>query len=1187
MSERPYRPAAASKCSASWECKVQTELFELPRGRPVKPEKKGRWDPYDRFHKKKHLTRFYSGHKYRRHLLRDREDFAKFAIKETLKGHPDDIFDLTGDILQHESIIHQLKDPGALEGLESVASAGVQQDVDAEIPRDRFTQSPKADETDVVPQMNAAVQSIISASPNSLGPPIDPSASYLRMTKCGQYGRNNSTVWRSPFLPKLNNEGKNRGLFDHQVTAITWLLSRMFGRLPKLKYRSSTGESRTNMENSFDTENCARLKGPKYFGGILADSMGLGKTLITVALVDLLMSQKLNVVRDSAGNRKYRPVLLITPNATVASQWVGELRDVISDSTLRHIVVSVPGFVAPPYQNRVISICRESFGSWARIVNYMWDENNPNSARVILIVSMESWAARTCKRKGEEGEWYSTFTEKGRRFSLVIVDEAYKVKNARAKAWKSVYLLDRSFTLLITATPCMNTLTDLLGLARLLWTAPEAYLRQNPEKWSRIKRAFKDVRDLAILENHPLDNDFQLVAAWPALLSKLLCKPKKAGIQKIGMIRKYLKYFERLAMLKRSPSSYIYVDWERNMSVSLKGLLPKVKNYTVDIDAGQAHYRQYQRVHTDLLIKYLEGLKDWENELERVERTEKDTMKGEKKDVKKESSEGDKEEGIPIVSPKRLLQIAAASLDVYDLDTIIRENKHSTSAGKVAEMRENRVNLLHLAQFLVLPKEPSPATHVGWMKIATRNSPILRYILHYICENILTRKENEPIKKLLIIEDNVMIAFYYESVLQFLGFKCRCLHAKLSYNERQDLIDSFNDNDLHSCQILIQMYTVGFAGSNLHKSCSRVLVAAQSYSLQVQWQAIHRVIRVGQDSDVTVHRVKLKNSYHSYQESRQIDKILPELSARAQGDTQDTLVQLLNLFHYEVQEAWLSPEGRKLMKEKSLLDDIDEEDEEDEDKETEDSAAPAHKKVKLNDGASYEVKEEVVEVKVEDDPSNDSLALGFSDGFSDISLDDGFLNFLTRDEYYEEFIDLPSIEKSYFNPTKNNLRRLLSYGNDIGKLSTAPWARDDLEQPAVLERAFELILRVRLGAKDIAMLPLPLIDFSQAPASRRRRLQSLLADINGRKLLDHGNAGSAAANKDILETLGGIDVKMTVKEIDRELELQARFGDLGSGFVWRSDSEDEDEDEDDDDDDEDDDNDDEDDDNDDDDDENE
>lgn len=490
--------------------------------------------------------------------------------------------------------------------------------MDAEVPRDLATRASKSDDRESTQIISAAAQSFIAASPSSLGPPIIPCTVYLKMTKCGHYGRTNSTVWTSPFIPKLDNQEGRKGLLDHQVTAIVWLLSRMFGDLLTLKYKDPlTGMLLPDVMTSSEKENRAMLKGPKYFGGILVDSMGLGKTLVTVALVDLLITQKLNVLRDEDGTFKHRPILLIVPNATVASQWIQEFEKATDESTLLHIVVSCPGMdetagqdKLPACQDKVVLLDRDKFMHWPADTRYMWDQNNPHASQVVLITTMESWAARTCYRTAED-EWRSSFTGNGRSFSLDIVDEAHKVKNDRTKNWRSVHLLERQFTLLITATPCLNTLTDLFGLARLLWTAPEKYLKQKEGQWREIEGTFRDLKHLDYLDEHSKSHDFRLVAGRPALLAGLLCKSREERTIDIGQTRRYLKYFEALAMLKRAPASRLYTDWNEIETVSLEGLFPKVQNYTVDISLGEAYDKEYQRVHIDLLIKYLERLKSW------------------------------------------------------------------------------------------------------------------------------------------------------------------------------------------------------------------------------------------------------------------------------------------------------------------------------------------------------------------------------------------------------------------------------------------------------------------------------------------------------------------------------------------------------------------------------------------------
>ncbi|KAI1822177.1 P-loop containing nucleoside triphosphate hydrolase protein [Xylaria intraflava] len=1228
MGERK-RPALLGKTSADWNKKINTHLFKQHDG-DRKQENGTKDGPVERWNPHNELTqedahRFYSGYKHIDEVcccLKHREKFARFSIGGVLANHPEDDFKIASRILDSVPVTSQAESD-SFDDLAKAIRADGQRDVDAEIPKDISARISKGDGIESARNMSSEVQSVITAGSHTLGPPLNPCAIYLRLTKCGEYGRSKSTVWKSPYLPNLDYKDGRKGLLDHQVTAIVWLLSRLVGDLPKLKSKHGvTGKQYTDIETSLEEDNRVRLKGPKYFGGILADSMGLGKTLTTVALIELLIRQKLHVLQVD-GTTKHRPILLIVPNATVGNQWIKELCQ-IDKHVLRQIVTSGPGLEISDSETpeRVIHLEREHLKKWPAAINYMWDVNNRRASKVILVVTMESWASRTCDRT-TDGEWTSSFTNAGRGFSLVIVDEAYKVKNHETKNWRSVYLLERQFTLLITATPYMNTITDLFGLARLLWSVPERYLKQS-STWKEIERKFQKLDHLRLLDDYPLSHDFQLVAGRHGFLAQLLHKPRNSRTPDIALIREHLRHFETLSMLKRSPSSNIYADWDKKKTISLEGIFPKAEHYTVEIDAGNAYDQEYQKAHIPLLIEYLRNLKDWGGL--RIKRSKKKQLSNSKKEEEVKSS---------IMSSIRVFQIAASSLDAYDLDQILEANGHSTLAPSVAKMRDNMVDLPRLARFLVRPHEKGPQTHAGYMRLATRNSPVLRYILSYIKKHILTRHQEKPIKKLMIIEQNVMLAFYYELVLQFLGLNCRCMHAQLPLDERQSLIDSFNSSDNESCQILIQLYSVGFAGTNLHKSCSRVLVASQSHSLQVQWQAIHRVIRVGQTSDVVVHRVKLHNSFHAFRESRQVEKMLPELGTRDQGETKKLLVKLLNVFQYEVCEAWNSHEGQKLLKEMNLLD--EETDEElDEEANTpkpkkpkledgveaianksaaKDAHTPNHKtKMDIRDGRNgkaiqtegLNTSEDMILIGVKSvdnvvkreelttlvshmvkaepglcesftikagkqnaifttrtisktsDQTNADPSSGtkrkrkavtpksgngsggwYNTTASKLTDSQAFLKLRTRDAYYQEFVRLPRDAKGFFSHEKNSLRRLLSYGNDNGILSTRVWNEEDLDKPAILERALELMLRVRLGANGIAMLPFPTVDLSRAPPSQRKALQNLLA---GMVTIDQDLDKPDPAGKNLRESICKVNLDNPVSWIEEELETRARFG---------------------------------------------
>ncbi|CAJ2502433.1 Uu.00g098270.m01.CDS01 [Anthostomella pinea] len=1119
--------------SVNWRARIQSELVTFHGS-----EQQARWDPFEsgRFSSQQEINAFYSGQRMRAHNIHDRERAAAWLIEQALGPNPEANIRLTGMVMQDKTVTRQTGVQQVPRDIYHAVLTDGQQDVDAEEGKD--AKATNGDD-EVTQTVGAAAQAVLSASPNSLGPPITPCATYLRMTKCGEYGRNKSNVWKSPLFTNLDNEDGRRGLLDHQVTGIVWIMQRLFGELPRLRFTDpDTGEEDPNPETAHETENRERLRGPKYSGGIYADSMGLGKTLTTISCLGLVVDQQLN--------------------------WVQEINDVIDDFTIRHIVVSGKGVQVPRDQNRIVSVEGRQFNkNWPADLKYIWDEMDPQAAQAVLVMTIDTWSGRTCSQDTDaDAMWHSSFTDCRRGFSVVVVDEAYKIKNSATRNWRSVQLLKRESTLLITATPCMNSLTDLLGPTRLLWPGALAHLKQQGT-WERIKAEITSLQDLAELEGLDSWDDFQLVAGRPAILSKMLHKERGARNHNIQLTREYLKYLETLAMLRRSSSSFLYYGWDKKMSVSLEGLFPHVDHYTVDIQPGATFERLYQERHVDLFIKYMEVMNEWSS-----------------KQNKKKGSV-DKKILQSAVTTHRHFQIAASSMDVDRLEELLSANDFGTKAEHVATMRHKGVNFLRLAQFLQERGGPKPEKCVDFISLAVQNSPILWYILYYIKENILDRPKNAKIKKLLIIENVPILAFYYELVLQLLGFNCRVLHSDLSNESRQELIESFNSDKVDSTQLLIQMYTVGFAGTNLHKNCHLVLIAAQAHAFAVQWQTIHRVIRVGQMSDVKVYRIKVNNTYHAFRESRQLEKLLPELASRAETPV---LVKLLNLFQPEVDKAWLSPEAKQLMEDKNLLSDRPDNMLEDQEEQADEERDK--KRVKLEGESTVRIKHEEPDDSAEDPDDDEEASDDDSDGapqaeedshpgsstnskvvaakrkrdepedipeeldghagwFNDFDENDedaAFLVLRTREEYYDEIKRLPRMAKSFFEHKKNALRRLLSYGSPNKNAETRVWTADDLKEHAVLERALELTMKVKLGAADdIAMLPHPQIDLSLVPEEKRKKLQRLLARATNTDQDFHA-AAEPTVKKSLLERENGADHKASLDRIEFRQEAETLYG---------------------------------------------
>ena len=189
----------------------------------------------------------------------------------------------------------------------------------------------------------------------------------------------------------------------------------------KLSFRGSYDQllclsTLRNVQSLWYQEETAR-KVMKTFRGraILADEVGLGKT------VEAGFVLKEYLLRGLA-----RSVLIIVPSSLV-SQWQEEMQEKFN----------------LPFVSSNDALFREE-------PERFW-------AEPFILVSLQT--ARTQKH-------FEASTS--RIYDLVIVDEAHHLKNRATRNWKLVNAVQKTFLLLLTATPVQNNLEELYNLVTLL-----------------------------------------------------------------------------------------------------------------------------------------------------------------------------------------------------------------------------------------------------------------------------------------------------------------------------------------------------------------------------------------------------------------------------------------------------------------------------------------------------------------------------------------------------------------------------------------------------------------------------------------------------------------------------------------------------------------------------------------------
>ena len=182
---------------------------------------------------------------------------------------------------------------------------------------------------------------------------------------------------------------------------------------------------------SFMFDCVTSIKDPSVSGAILADSMGLGKTLQTVALVWTLLKQTPYFGDGPLCKR----VLIVCP-ATLVQHWKKEFKKWLGDQRIK--VFTVPKDSANETANKDINAALNEFESGLRIYP-------------VLITNYER--VRTMLPRLKKFN-----------FDLMICDEGHRIKDANIKTSQSLNSLNCKRKLLLSGTPIQNDLTEFYSM---------------------------------------------------------------------------------------------------------------------------------------------------------------------------------------------------------------------------------------------------------------------------------------------------------------------------------------------------------------------------------------------------------------------------------------------------------------------------------------------------------------------------------------------------------------------------------------------------------------------------------------------------------------------------------------------------------------------------------------------------
>ena len=224
---------------------------------------------------------------------------------------------------------------------------------------------------------------------------------------------------------------------------------------------------------------------------LLCDEVGLGKTIEAGIVLSELCTRGL-----------VRSLLVLTPPSLV-EQWQGELRRKFSlDCTL----YDDPAFRALGQD------------AWSQVDR--------------VIVSMH-----TAKRQPHHSAIL------GRKWDMVIVDEAHHLRNRNTQLWRFASQLQKQYVLLLTATPVQNNLDELFNLVTLLEPGLLSTAKQ-------FQRRFVDRRDKLTPRNVDQLHD---------LLGEVMVRNRRSTV---GL--QFTRRWAKTERLSQSPTErQLYVDVSR------------------------------------------------------------------------------------------------------------------------------------------------------------------------------------------------------------------------------------------------------------------------------------------------------------------------------------------------------------------------------------------------------------------------------------------------------------------------------------------------------------------------------------------------------------------------------------------------------------------------------------------------
>lgn len=570
-------------------------------------------------------------------------------------------------------------------------------------------------------------------------------------------------------------------------------------------------------------------------GGILADEMGLGKTVSTLSLIHNAPFDKRYLEEGPQDPEyAYKTTLIIVPTSLL-QQWQDEFYKANNDNSSIFVYYGSDAGV-----NLKDKLCKS---------------DSPLIVFTTYGTIQSEWSRLVSKITLNDGVF-------SLKFFRVVLDEGHNIRNRMAKTTKACYEIRASRKWLLTGTPIVNRLDDLYSLVKFLQLQPwsnisywNTFVTQPFEK-KRYKQALDVVQ--AILEPVLLRRTKNMKKDGKPLVE---LPPKEVNIERI----------------KFSPKEKALYDWFlARAESSVKASIKKgdiLKRYTAIL----VHILRLRQLccHMDLIHGGNDEMDedisskvvtdyDIPNELLSKSQTFSIEQLSESKQVIHDRFEkvDDLECSICTTQPIPFDNLAFTECGhPYCLSCILEHCDYQEMHGNETVCPNCRVKISSAK--LLQPKLRSDAVTGN----LTSSYQLYRYDnslrsskLNALLSHLRVIRDTSPNEKVVVFSQFSSYLDIMERELQLEnGLTIFKFDGRMSMEKRSEILREFKKPRLGSVTVLLLSLKAGGVGLNLTEA-SRAFMCDPWWSPSIEDQAIDRIHRIGQESNVKVTRFIMEGS---------------------------------------------------------------------------------------------------------------------------------------------------------------------------------------------------------------------------------------------------------------------------------------------------------------------------------------